>query len=64
MRFGEKLRRARRRAGLSQEEVADMFDYTQSAISQWESGREKPRPAIQEWVVNTLKSRERKHDDN
>lgn len=37
------VRRARRRAGLSQAELADRIGTTQSAISRWERGHEEPR---------------------
>lgn len=45
--FPEVLRRARERAGLSQEALADLCGVSQAAVSQWESQRR----AVQE---NTL----------
>lgn len=36
------IREARRRAGLSQRELADRLNTTQSAIARWETGRNVP----------------------
>lgn len=45
MGIGENIRRLRRAAGLSQEELAERLDppYTRPAVTAWESGRAKPR---------------------
>ena len=32
--------------GLTQEELAERIGVTHSAISQWESGKKKPRPVV------------------
>lgn len=42
MRGGELIREARRRAGLSQAELADRAGTTQPGIARWESGRTAP----------------------
>jgi transcriptional regulator with XRE-family HTH domain len=39
------IRHARGLAGLSQTDLAEQLDTTQSAVSRWESGREEPRRA-------------------
>ena len=39
---GDLIREARRRAGLSQAELADRAATTQSGIARWESGRTSP----------------------
>jgi transcriptional regulator with XRE-family HTH domain len=39
----ELIRRARKRAGLTQAELADRAGTTQSAVARWESGRVSPR---------------------
>lgn len=42
MRGGEIIREARRRAGLSQEELAERLGTTQSVITRWETGNRSP----------------------
>ena len=41
--LGELIREARRRAGMSQAELAAKVGTTQSAVSRWERGHETPR---------------------
>ncbi|WPD17983.1 XRE family transcriptional regulator [Thermaerobacter composti] len=41
-----RLRRARARAGLSQQEVASKLNVTQQAVSSWESGTRRPDPDV------------------
>ena len=45
MNAGEELRRARRRAGLSQQELARAAGTSQAAVSAYESGRKSPSVA-------------------
>lgn len=40
--FPENLRTARKKAGLTQEELGFMLDVTKASISAWEIGRESP----------------------
>lgn len=42
MRGGEIIREARRRAGLSQDELAERLGTTQSVITRWETGHRSP----------------------
>ena len=42
MTFGEKLREARKDAGLSQEEFAEKIGVSRSAVAKWESDRGLP----------------------
>lgn len=42
MRGGEIIREARRRAGLSQQDLAERLGTTQSVITRWETGRRSP----------------------
>ena len=42
MTFGEKLRKARKEAGLSQEQFAEKMSVSRSAIAKWESDRGMP----------------------
>ncbi len=40
--LSEAIRAARRRAGLSQAELAELLDVRQSSVSQWERGSTRP----------------------
>jgi transcriptional regulator with XRE-family HTH domain len=51
MRCAALIREARRRAGLSQRELADRVGTTQSAIARWETGRSAPSLASLERLV-------------
>ncbi|WP_084554721.1 helix-turn-helix domain-containing protein [Eubacterium xylanophilum] len=42
MTFGEKLKEARKEAGLSQEQFAEKMSISRSAVAKWESGRGLP----------------------
>jgi transcriptional regulator with XRE-family HTH domain len=42
LRFGENLRRCRRRAGLSQEQFADLAGIHRTAVSKFERGETQP----------------------
>lgn len=42
MRGGEIIREARRRAGLSQQDLAERLGTTQSVVTRWETGRRSP----------------------
>jgi transcriptional regulator with XRE-family HTH domain len=41
--FGERIRRARIRNAMSQSDLAEKLDVTQATISNWETGRSRPR---------------------
>lgn len=45
--FADRLRRARREAGLSQEELADLLGVKTSRLSGWESGYNEPRKVVE-----------------
>lgn len=42
MTFGEKLKKARKEAGLSQEQLAEKLSVSRSAVAKWESGKGMP----------------------
>ena len=42
MTLADKIHEARKRAGLSQEELADRLDVTRQAVSKWETGKSVP----------------------
>lgn len=44
MSFGEKLRQARKRRGLTQRELAQAVDARHNSVSNWESGKNQPDP--------------------
>lgn len=47
MGFGDQLRTARERAGLSQQELADKAGISIDSVQNWEQGRTRPRlPAL------------------
>lgn len=52
--FGDRLRRTRREANLTQEDLADRLGLTQVAISQLERGVRSPTPAIVERLAQVL----------
>ena len=45
MTFGEKLRQARKAAGMTQKELAEAVELKHNAISNWEKGISSPDPA-------------------
>lgn len=42
MTFAEKLKRARKEAGLSQEQFAEKISVSRSAVARWEAGKGMP----------------------
>jgi transcriptional regulator with XRE-family HTH domain len=52
--FGERLRAARPRAGLTQRELADQVGVGQQMVSDWESGRKKPRGRERAWIAEII----------
>ena len=53
--FQEKIRDYRKKNGLSQEELAAALGISRAMISNWESGRSKPRPEMVEEISDKLK---------
>ena len=51
MRASRVVREARRRAGLTQQQLADRLDTSQSVIARWESGKAQPSLENLERVV-------------
>ena len=43
MSLAEKIYQARKKAGLSQEALADALGVTRQAVSKWETGKSSPR---------------------
>ena len=54
--FAEKLKAARKAAGLSQQGMADRMLIPKRTIENWESGVSKPPPYVQRFVLNELES--------
>lgn len=46
------MKTARKRAGLSQREVAEKLHVDQTAVSMWETGRNLPRASLLPLVAN------------
>ena len=42
MTFGEKLKEARQKAGLSQEQLSEKLHVSRSAVAKWETGKGMP----------------------
>lgn len=51
--LADRLRRARRKAGLEQQELADQLGISRSAVSGYENGRVPKRPVILSWALAT-----------
>ena len=69
--FGDRLRKARREAGLSQLQIAERLGTTDKSVANWESGASSPRDIIEtarmvekitgvsaEWLVFGIRDRE------
>lgn len=54
--FAEKLKAARKAAGLSQQGMADRMLIPKRTIENWEGGQRTPPPYLQRFVLNELKS--------
>lgn len=44
MTLGKRIQRARKRLGMTQDELGRVFNITGQAVSQWERGKERPDP--------------------
>lgn len=54
--FAEKLREARKAAGLTQQRMADLMLIPKRSIENWEAGDRTPPPYVQRFVLNELQS--------
>lgn len=54
--FAEKLKTARKNAGLTQQDMADRTLIPRRTIQDWESGQRTPPPYVQRFVLNELES--------
>jgi len=52
--MGKRIEKARKKAGLSQEELAEALGVTPPAISHWENGRHEIRPSNRKKLAKTL----------
>ena len=52
--FAEKLKEARKAAGLSQQSMADKMLIPKRTIQDWERGLRTPPPYVQRFVINEL----------
>lgn len=54
--FAEKLKAARKAAGLTQQGMADRMEIPRRTIQDWEADRMTPPPYVQRFVLNELES--------
>lgn len=54
--FAEKLKEARKAAGLTQQTMADLMLIPKRSIENWETGDRTPPPYVQRFVLNELQS--------
>lgn len=52
---GSEMRAARKRAGMTQSELADRLGTTQQAVAQWETGHRKPKIEAMLKIANALR---------
>ena len=52
--FNDKLKAARKAAGMTQQQMADRMLIPFRTIQQWEGGQRKPPPYVQRFVLNEL----------
>jgi ribosome-binding protein aMBF1 (putative translation factor) len=57
MRLAFQIAEARRRAGLTQQELAERIQTKQSVVARWESGRQKPSTRNLERIAKATGSR-------
>jgi len=55
--FGEQLRKARKKASLTQEEAASLLDVSKRTLGNWEDDKHMPRDKSPEAVLSKLRSR-------
>lgn len=54
--FAEKLKEARKAAGMTQQGMADRMLIPKRTIQDWEGGQRTPPPYVQRFVLNELES--------
>lgn len=54
--FAERLKAARKAAGMTQHEMADRTLIPFRTVQQWEGGQRTPPPYVQRFVLNELES--------
>lgn len=65
--FKDKLKAARKEAGLTQQQMADIMLIPKRTIEDWERGASKgPAPYVQRFVLNELEQlkKEKQHNEN
>lgn len=55
MQLGEWLATQRKKAGLTQQELAEKLNYNEQFISNWERGKSKPPQFIQHSIAKALR---------
>ena len=54
--FAERLKAARKAAGLTQQSMADQMLIPKRTIEEWDRGNRTPPPYVQRFVLNELES--------
>ena len=54
--FAEKLKEAKKAAGLTQQKMADVMLIPKRTIEEWERGGKNPPPYVQRFVLNELEN--------
>lgn len=54
--FAEKLKKAKKAAGLTQQKMADLMLIPKRTIEEWERGNNIPPAYVQRFVLNELES--------
>jgi len=61
--FGEQLRKARKKASLTQKKAASLLDVSERTLGNWEDGSHKPRDKSPEAILSELRSRSENQRD-
>ncbi len=61
--FGEQLRKARKKASLTQQEAASLLDVSKRTLGNWEDDKHKPRDRSLEAVLSEIRSRSENNRD-
>lgn len=58
--FSEKLKAARKAAGMTQQKLADITEIPKRTLEDWETGKRVPPPYVRRFVLNELQAMAKK----